>query len=227
MTNRVIKTKSGFTLAEVLITLGIIGIVAAFTIPTLMQNIQDAQLKTTWKKEYSTLEQASKFYLQENSTFLNVSNYADALQPYLKIIKYCNTQSSAQGCWGSSGSYNYLKTAWGYARAGIPVNSGNPDLGLGQGLILADGTMISTLCPWSATCNLGGTACGYILVDVNGLKSPNKVGRDVYGVWVLQDKIVPIGASAVSFVYEPMLCANGDGQGGDSGYGCSALYLTQ
>ena len=38
--------KNAFTLAEVLITLGIIGIVAAITIPTLINNVQDAQYKT-------------------------------------------------------------------------------------------------------------------------------------------------------------------------------------
>lgn len=49
---------SAFTLAEVLITLGIIGVVAAITIPTLVNNIQDQQWKTAYKKAYSTLSQA-------------------------------------------------------------------------------------------------------------------------------------------------------------------------
>ena len=39
-----------FTLAEVLITLGIIGIVAEMTIPTLMNNVQDQAFKAAWKK---------------------------------------------------------------------------------------------------------------------------------------------------------------------------------
>ena len=48
----------GFTLAEVLITLGIIGVVAAMTIPTLLSNTNGAQLKTAYKKALSTLNQA-------------------------------------------------------------------------------------------------------------------------------------------------------------------------
>ena len=48
----------GFTLAEVLITLGIIGVVAAMTIPTLLSNTHGAQLKTAYKKALSTLNQA-------------------------------------------------------------------------------------------------------------------------------------------------------------------------
>ena len=48
----------GFTLAEVLITLGIIGVVAAMTIPTLISNTHGAQFKTAYKKALSTLNQA-------------------------------------------------------------------------------------------------------------------------------------------------------------------------
>ena len=42
--------KNAFTLAEVLITLGIIGVVAAMTIPTLISNTNGAQFKTAYKK---------------------------------------------------------------------------------------------------------------------------------------------------------------------------------
>ena len=49
---------SGFTLAEVLITLGIIGVVAAMTMPTLMNSTQGAQYKAAYKKALSALSQA-------------------------------------------------------------------------------------------------------------------------------------------------------------------------
>lgn len=55
--NKLFKLKS-FTLAEVLITLGIIGVVSALTIPTLMTKINSAQIKTKFKKEISVLNQA-------------------------------------------------------------------------------------------------------------------------------------------------------------------------
>jgi len=58
--------KNGFTLAEVLITLGIIGVVAAMTIPTLMTNINGAKYRNHFKKSLSTLNQAVK---------LNEANY--------------------------------------------------------------------------------------------------------------------------------------------------------
>lgn len=50
--------RQGFTLAEVLITLGIIGVVAAMTIPTLISNTNGAQFKSAYKKALSSLNQA-------------------------------------------------------------------------------------------------------------------------------------------------------------------------
>lgn len=204
--------RKGFTLAEVLITLGIIGVVAALTIPTLMKNTQDQEFKSAWKKQYSTLEQASKLYLQENSTFLGVTDYSDALQPYLKTIQYCGTHASTEGCWIPSGA-NFKFDHSGAAF--IPNNGSNNDLGRAQGLILNDGTFVSTYYG-SPTCAWAGLACGWIIVDVNGAKAPNTVGRDVYGVWVLADKIVPLGSTAVNW-YTPT-CS-------DDGWGCSATSL--
>ena len=58
----------GFTLAEVLITLGIIGVVAAMTIPTLISNTNGAQFKTAYKKALSTLNQAILMNLAMDDT---------------------------------------------------------------------------------------------------------------------------------------------------------------
>lgn len=50
-----IINKSAFTLAEVLITLAIIGVVAALTIPVVVRNYQEMQFKTAYKRVYSDL----------------------------------------------------------------------------------------------------------------------------------------------------------------------------
>ena len=62
------KRHFGFTLAEVLITLGIIGVVAAMTIPTLIQKHQKQTILTQLKKAYSELGQAIQLAEVENES---------------------------------------------------------------------------------------------------------------------------------------------------------------
>ena len=60
--------KIGFTLAEVLITLGIIGVVAAMTIPTLVSKSQQRQHVIAWRKAYSSLAQAVRLMQADEAT---------------------------------------------------------------------------------------------------------------------------------------------------------------
>ncbi len=61
--------KKGFTLAEVLITLAIIGVVAALTIPTVVRNYQKQQTVVKLKKVYSVLNQAFNNSQAENGMY--------------------------------------------------------------------------------------------------------------------------------------------------------------
>src|SRR5574344_362497 len=58
--------KLAFTLAEVLIVLGIIGVVAAMTIPTLMQKYRESKIETSLKKFYTNVNQAIKLSELDN-----------------------------------------------------------------------------------------------------------------------------------------------------------------
>lgn len=89
------KQQSAFTLAEVLITLGIIGVVAAMTLPTLIQNHQKQTYVTGIQKGISTISNAfSKMQADENaSTIATTSLFSDAL-------------CAAQGTWDSDGFTN-------------------------------------------------------------------------------------------------------------------------
>ena len=57
------KARLGFTLAEVLITLGIIGVVAAMTIPNLIANYRAHQLSSRFLESYSIIQQVFKHCL--------------------------------------------------------------------------------------------------------------------------------------------------------------------
>ena len=56
-----LKNRFGFTLAEVLITLGIIGVLAAMTIPNLISTYRKKQIEIQAKVTYSTIQQALRF----------------------------------------------------------------------------------------------------------------------------------------------------------------------
>ena len=71
------QRKTAFTLAEVLITLGIIGIVAAMTMPVLIGNATAVRNKTQFKKSLSTLNQALKLYSAHNDMDLSFDSADD------------------------------------------------------------------------------------------------------------------------------------------------------
>ena len=87
------KKKLGFTLAEVLITLGIIGVVAALTAPALVQNAGTAKVGPTLAKVVSTIETANEQLLaDENIT--DLSKVAPSREEYYEILsKYISGSS--------------------------------------------------------------------------------------------------------------------------------------
>lgn len=231
----IFNKKFGFTLAEVLITLGIIGVVAAMTIPTLMKNTQDLELKSAWKKAYSTIAQASLSVKNDNGgTFAGITCSAtyisdclrDAYLVYLKSIKTCDTYSNVLGPYGpcfhplTGGQFLYTVKDLSGASS-LQVNSYGPFFGgAASGIILQDGQLV-LFYYFDSTCASGGEGytdrCAGITVDVNGFKGPNTIGRDIFAVHVLKDKIVPTGAKTWS-----NRCTTST-----DGIGCSALYLYQ
>ncbi len=84
------RKNSGFTLAEVLITLGIIGVVAAMTIPTLMSNTNSAKFRSQFKKSISTLNQAGLMaQAQYDIDFAAISPCTDATDNPNSRITIC------------------------------------------------------------------------------------------------------------------------------------------
>ena len=84
--------KRAFTLAEVLITLAIIGVIAAITIPTLIQKCQKQVVETRLKKVYSVMNQAiqmaeAEYGAKEMWTFGSDDFYDKYYAPYLKVLK--------------------------------------------------------------------------------------------------------------------------------------------
>ena len=80
--------KKGFTLAEVLITLAIIGVVAALTIPSVIVKTQQQEFKTAAKKAYSVLSQAVQLTeVKDGYTFANGGLFVQALINNMNVVK--------------------------------------------------------------------------------------------------------------------------------------------
>ena len=80
------KVKFGFTLAEILITLGIIGVVAAMTIPNLIANNKAHRLKSQFLESYSIVQQVFK-QMEADDVSLNPKDYPTG-QFYKTFMKY-------------------------------------------------------------------------------------------------------------------------------------------
>ena len=163
--------KAAFTLAETLITLGIIGIVAAMTIPTLISNHQKKVTVTKIEKAISYLNQAYKLSYDdvgeptlEESFEMNSKDYFNKYwAPYLKILQYCNTYSACN--YKSNTPYKTINNK------DISTMIIHPN---GATFLTFDGYM------FNIRSNYGNQLSRLIILDINGSQGPNKFGKDVF-----------------------------------------------
>ena len=201
--------KKAFTLAETLITMAVIGVVAAVTVPALLTNIQERvqkeQLRSAKYKltlatdKMKSLGLLDARYNSANSTKL----FIDELQKHLKIMKRCDgTNTPLSACWPTStialpsestSSANVNSLENGEAIKSLALSTKTTKT---EGIVTADGTpMILVYSPnctpldaertytWSTIDNKpetnATTNCISAIIDVNGKKGPNKLGKDV------------------------------------------------
>lgn len=177
------QSKAGFTLAEVLITLGIIGVVAAITFPTLIQKQQEKVLITQLKEAYSVLSQAITLtYTDVGYVF----SYKDFLK-HLKTNKIC--EQTFDGC-ANKARTNITKTQTKYFGGSDSLSSRYTYANLSNGTIIRmDNQTLD--CTNSLT---GNASCGEIAIDVNGENGPNAFGQDVFYFYFTKKGIIPFGA---------------------------------
>ncbi len=163
--NGVYRMKKAFTLAEVLVTLGIIGVVSAMTVPTLMQNYQRQSYVTQLHKVYNEFSQALTQYQTDRNAVnlteagLNSKDAVDTfIKKYFRVVQECD---SMDDCFADE--YKTLQ--------GSSDTSYSRDV---KSFVLASGASIR---PSYATDGSNFKLLN-VGIDVNGKKGPNILGRD-------------------------------------------------
>lgn len=197
------KYQDSFTLAEVLITLGIIGIVAAMTLPAVINNSRNKQLEAGLKRSYSLIGQALDMHQAqsgERATPENLKIYEmkPILMKYLQVIEDCGfgASDSNSACIPNTTGSGFLGDA-SKARKYKTYN-GQRDINInlfddGQ-FVLNDGILVLIE-------NSGTSVRLYISVDVNGYnKNPNRLGHDLF-MFQINDKgtLLPMGAPNTNY----------------------------
>ena len=192
--------KRGFTLAEVLITLGVIGVVAAVTMPTLVTNIQERVRKEQVRTVKYKLTKATDSMKSQDkiAPYATTETFINELKKHFAISKVCKN-NELRACWSSETintpdgavSVNSIKN-------GVDIKA--LALGTAQtetiGIVTGDGTpmilLYSPVCTpldpvktytWSVVDGKpetnATTNCISAIFDINGSKGPNKIGQDV------------------------------------------------
>lgn len=215
--------KVAFTLSEVLITLGIIGVVAALTIPALVSNYQKAQTVSQLKKFYSVMTQANVRSSIDNGPIRDwftddiidgsasgAQKFADTyIVPYLNVSKNCGL-STVGDC---TEKVNYLNPSqpaftdsFGATKSKFYLN---------DGIFVAFG-------PYSVT-----SKRIEVHVDVNGNKKPNILGKDVFifDYYSTPEKFVAdgLGNSRTTLMTSTSGCNT---TANNAGWCCAALIMS-
>lgn len=199
------KVRFGFTLAEVLITLGIIGVVAAMTIPNLIATHKAKRFRTQFLKSYSTIQQVFK-QMQADDISIDPADYP--IQEYYKVFgKYLK---GATDCGGqeyySNNDYkgepcfNHRKKYYKNLQ-GKNATKLNPIVNDGEWL-LPDGSLLLF--------ENGGARWGskvYVTVDLNGFGNPpDRMGYDVFMFQLIDENLKTMGDTGTHYNNMDIYC---------------------
>ena len=232
---------AAFTLAEVLITLAVIGIVAAMTIPSLVTKYQERVVVTRVKKAYSVLNSAYKMALVTNGDFnswgFNGENSYEADDEGNNVWTG-NSAQNTQLFWEVFGKHLNITEKCLYTQNNcykpdklydLQGDARNLDLSNYSFLTLNDG--MTLLGGWIYEgCKDKNDWCADFAIDVNGIKNPpNSTGKDIFYFIANPDRITPMGDLASetgtqSHSFDNS-CNNTPINKAASGYGCTAWII--
>ena len=195
------RKKAAFTLAEVLITLAIIGIVAALTIPTLVQNFQQDAWDTASEVFQRKLEESLKVMNVQGTLagYTTTEAFVDELSKHIKITRICDNDDittcfADKVTWGTENeevemadvkrASHFGQDSWGTNTVGVQFANGV------NGVIAYNPECVQN----QFSNQITGTSCLAILYDVDGFKNPNTQNKDLRSI-----NVSSLGGSSCSF----------------------------
>ena len=235
--------RCAFTLAEVLITLAIIGVVAAMTIPTLIQNYQERSWSTASIVFQRKLGDALTVMNSQGSLagYQNTEDFVAELSKHMKISKVCKNDD-LMSCFED-------KVIWGAENEEVDMTKVKNVSHFGQdeweetdivGAMFADGT--NALIAYNKDCKQNpysnrvitvskegiGTNCLAILYDTTGFKTPNTQQKDLRGLNIASlggnNCAFELGGTCFTAPFTPTPLSNAECQAQKADLGISACY---
>ena len=173
--------KSAFTLAEVLITLGIIGVVAALTMPSLIRNHKKQEIETRLKQNYSIIQNASLMAQAEygdpihweglSNDSISMDYFNNYIFKYIKTIKAGSLTLKELG----------YKTPV-YLQDGKTEFDNMPLNQKSTKKVMSNGSIVIYFGGTSKNNNSGNKVYSHyqMVIDLNGAKGPNTIGKDIF-----------------------------------------------
>ena len=183
------KDRNAFTLAEVLITLSILGVVAAMTIPNIIHSYKKTYTETRLKQAYSILENTLELAKINNGNTGNINQIFDEansaevpadyfgehfLKPYVSFNEECKIGNS-----NCKGSYSYMYNL-------LAIDNQNAYQYYANNyyrLVLKNGMSIGVYKKSNYVI--------WLFVDINGKQNPNRYGKDVFLFSITNDNGCP------------------------------------
>ena len=215
--------RKGFTLAEVLITLGIIGVVAAMTLPALVTNKQAKELQVGLKKGYSLISQVFQMMTYGEGQAITPKEYsthkfAPAFDKYLVAAKACPSQCLILRQQESDEEGNVL----GFDFADYKTYNKKANI---EGSLFDNGQFLLRN---GMTIYVENEGSIYLSLDVNGMyKGPNRWGHDLFTFQIMNNgKLLPMGADGTAYKDASKFCS-ATSSSKYNGIGCTNKALTE
>lgn len=226
------EKKAAFTLAEVLIALTVIGVIAAITIPALLNSAQTLELQTRAKNIYQQLTSAVEMMNNNQQIWDKTDTDFTVRSTNMKneFKKYI------QGSDDADDSLVFAPSYANYKNAGSRTFSGCPAIKFINGAYARfyddlQGDCLETSASYTSKSATLTGVCGGLSVDLNGTKPPNTLGIDYLSFWIFKSSsgvylLAPFGSHNDGFCCSSTDSSCGQSSSGYWGYGCSNNMVT-